>query len=139
MSAVSAAEGTSIITPTSIFSACGTFCWRNSSRTSSSRRRAAINSERSQTIGNMIADISLRAGAADGAQLRAENIGPAERIADAAKTEERIDLLLDAEVRPLLVAADIERADDEMVRLGGLRHLQIHLHLLVLARAKRPG
>ena len=34
----------------------------------------------------------------------------------------------------LLVAADIERADDEMVRLGGLRHLRVHVHLLVLAR-----
>ena len=62
------------------------------------------------------AHVALRVGAADGPQLRAEKFRPAERIADAAKAEERIDLLVDAEVRPLLVAADIQRANDEMMR-----------------------
>ena len=44
-----------------------------------------------------------------------EKVGATQRIANTAKTEERVDLLLDSKMRPLFIASNIERANNEEV------------------------
>lgn len=59
------------------------------------------------------AHVAIGSRAENGAQLRPEDLRMAERHADGAEAEEGIVLMRQLERRQLLVAADIQRADDE--------------------------
>ena len=61
------------------------------------------------------------AGAQDGAELRLEDIDALEAEADRPPAEEGIELLGHVERAHELVAAEIERADDDAVRQHGSR------------------
>ena len=59
------------------------------------------------------AHVAIGSRAENGAQLRPEDLRMAERHADGAEAEEGIVLMRQLERRQLLVAADIQRANDE--------------------------
>ena len=75
-----------------------------------------------EIIGNINAHLAERAGAVDGAELRAEHLGMVEREADAAVAEERVGLVGGAEIRGHLVAAQVHGAEDHRARRQALGH-----------------
>ncbi|MFM1943613.1 MAG: hypothetical protein RI897_2595 [Verrucomicrobiota bacterium] len=64
-------------------------------------------------------DVPGCAGAADGAQLAAEDFGFLEAIADGTPAEEGVHFLGDLEVGKEFVTAQVERSDDDLLGVGG--------------------
>ena len=84
-------------------------------------------------------DVALGAGAQDGAELGAKQFRLREAEPDGAPAEKRIHLLRELQVRGKFVAAQIERADDDRLRLQRGGDLAINLILLLLGRAGCRG
>ena len=79
-------------------------------------------------------DVALGAGAEDGAELGAEHFRLGKAEPDCAPAEKRVHLLRELEVRGEFVAAQVQRADDDGMRLQRDGDLAINLVLLVLGR-----
>ena len=76
----------------------------------------------------------LATGAEDGPELRPEQVSAAQHYSNAAPTELRIGLFANFDVRNGLVAADVQRADDERARTKRLGDRAICDELLLFAR-----
>ncbi len=82
-------------------------------------------------------DVAEGGGAVDGAQLRAEDLRPAQANADGAQAHGGIRLGRQIKIRDLLVRADVQRADDDRFSLHGGGHRPVGPKLLLLRRAVR--
>ncbi len=94
---------------------------------------ALRSSSTDEIIGNMMRRSPYRA-ARSSAQLYEEQVGAVEADTDRAVAEERILFLLQRQCGHFLVAADVQRADDDRTAVHGLDRLFIRLELLLLAR-----
>ena len=75
----------------------------------------------------------LRGGAVECAQLGFQQIGAAQQQARAAHAQEGVFLHGQAQVRHLLVAADVQRPDDQRSAGKRVQHASIGVELFVLA------
>ena len=132
-SASSAADGTSTMMPASMRGAS------SRCRSSSRMARAARHSSSVAIIGNMTATLPSPAAREDRPQLRAQQLGTVQQHADAALAEKRIVLARQRQVRQRLVAADVERPDDQPPPAPErARHVAVDGQLLLLGRRGRP-
>ena len=82
--------------------------------------------------GNHDLDVAERARTQQGAELDLVLIGVIEAVADGAVTHEGVLFLHELEIRDLLVAAHVERTDDDRIALQGNSDLAIRVELLLL-------
>ena len=80
------------------------------------------------------AQVAILRGAQQRAQLGDEQVVLVETDADRAVAEERVLLLFQRERRHFLIAADVQRADDDRLARHGLASLLVGVELLLLAR-----
>ena len=79
-------------------------------------------------------DVALDRRAQNRAQLVPKNLPFLETKPDGAPAQKGIEFLRHRQVREELVAAQVQRADDDRVGLQSRRHLAIHLILFLLGR-----
>ena len=131
-SAISAADGTSIMIPTG---SSGSNAWpaaRIASFASSRISRARRSSSIDEIIGNKQPHVARGARAQDRAQLGAERLEVREREPDRAQAQLRVVLVRQREIRHLLVTAEIERADRHGPRREQRGDALVELLLLLL-------
>ena len=131
-SAMTAAAGVSTMMPTWMLGLYGDAPWSNSQLVALHERLARRKLVDAGDERHHDADVAEGARAQQGAQLGAVQVLARQAVADGAEAHERVVLLLEAQVGDLLVAADVERADDDRLALADERGLLVGLELLVL-------
>ncbi len=83
-------------------------------------------------------DIAAHAGTHERAQLRLEKLGHGQRDTNRPPAPERVRLLWERQVGRRLVAADVQRANDDRPVAHNLRHVLVDGELLFLAGRRQP-
>ena len=132
---VRAAAGTSTMIPTSIRSGTATPAAARDSRAACSERsRARRSSSTVATIGNMTPHRVVGGHPQHGAQLGGQQLRVAQAQADPPEAQEGVLLLLERQVRQLLVGAGVQGAHRQRAAAEAFGHRPVGPLLLVLVR-----
>ena len=133
-SAHTAATGISTMMPTLTSGLNGTPSASSRSLACWSTCLALRNSSMEEIIGNMMRRSPYCAARSSARSWVMKQVVLVETDADRAVAEERVLFLLQRERRHFLIAADVQRADDDRLARHGLASLLVGVELLLLAR-----